>query len=896
MGSLRSGVLVCTLLVLAQTSRAQTASCSSGTCQLNFANGHSQKVQPLPAVGGQSSLTCATDADCQVLIHPSCPSFPICDDASDPICATQYQTVPDQNGQSCTLTRDVIIANTIVLPSFVQLDCAGFAITPRKSVSADCCPSNGTSCSSSKNCETSDPELAIFLNGAYGVTIQNCSIGASHGVEAPFDFGILSFNNKSDQSLAGDAASLAVLQNRIVDNPAIHARFIAVNLAFSDNTLIGNNPSVTTFQRGSNVVAAHMSSSSNSIIGNNISVTFDASGNFFTGIKRFPGPVSTSNPVYSCGNAINFAQTLGENATCSGVAGKGSGLASVRVNGAFYQKSLSSDANIVPISSDNTLTGNQITVVPGNGPKGGTFGLRTNVPGSTIVQNTFTGAFLAIGAAGGGGAATAVAGRCGADGPLCLGKDDCDNLGNANVCTPSGASSATVTATNLTIDGNQIFVPDYPTLGGGGPPTGIVVSHLRSVVTNNLVTLQGSSQQSVNLTEGITLTAGALEAPISTAVVLTGNSISRVTNALFIADPNAAIFGATISRNDLTGSALAVHIGANYKMSTELSTSCQGNFWGRTSAPGFDSSLVTGNIPLVVDSHPYTFSVATMSNPPIVDTRPPDLKCPSTAPTLECSASVPASDIRASDDCDPSPAISATPASFGASIVTWTAVDHSNNSATLTCPVTVVDTTPPAILGVASQTVVGNCEGAAVTLTPPAASDTCSPTSVTCAPLAGNRFGANSVSCTARDASGNQTEAILPVTVLEPLRVAVQPPLSSGAYDNVVKAGSTVPNKVKLYDCAGIDVTRTAPVTVKIGVTLTSASASSDFHGVGDAQDTLVLIDDPTLGSVYQFNLSSKGFAVTNHTSDRYQESISAAYSSSPGYVVGAASVLLDTK
>jgi hypothetical protein len=67
-----------------------------------------------------------------------------------------------------------------------------------------------------------------------------------------------------------------------------------------------------------------------------------------------------------------------------------------------------------------------------------------------------------------------------------------------------------------------------------------------------------------------------------------------------------------------------------------------------------------------------------------------------------------------------------------------------------------------------------------------------------------------------------------------------------------------------------------------------------DF-GNGHSHDpggSLILVNDPEQGPVYQYNLSTRGFA----TSNQYLDSLAVAYSSNPALIVGAASVLLDIK
>src|SRR5207244_1998711 len=129
--------------------------------------------------------------------------------------------------------------------------------------------------------------------------------------------------------------------------------------------------------------------------------------------------------------------------------------------------------------------------------------------------------------------------------------------------------------------------------------------------------------------------------------------------------------------------------------------------------------------------------------------------------------------------------------------------------------------------------------------------DVCQRVTVTCSPLVGNSFGANSVSCTATDAAGNQSTTTLTVNVIEPLRIAFLSPLADDnvADDintdadatNVFQVKSTIPHKVKLYACSGADVTAARAVTVRLTVSLRTGDVGSGINiiptytGAGDA-------------------------------------------------------------
>jgi hypothetical protein len=167
------------------------------------------------------------------------------------------------------------------------------------------------------------------------------------------------------------------------------------------------------------------------------------------------------------------------------------------------------------------------------------------------------------------------------------------------------------------------------------------------------------------------------------------------------------------------------------------------------------------------------------------------------------------------------------------------------------------------------------------------------------ASLPGNRYGAYAISCTAKDAAGNMSAPVaFTVTVLQPLTIKIQPPLSgdNGTVNNVVKLGSTVPNKVRLYAC-GTNVTTTASVTVKLGTTYMASG------GVSTSQTITTCTDTPDTGGVmkldgsnYRYNLSTKGLSVTAGIAAFYQENITVAYKSAPNVVVGSDNIQIDLK
>lgn len=218
-----------------------------------------------------------------------------------------------------------------------------------------------------------------------------------------------------------------------------------------------------------------------------------------------------------------------------------------------------------------------------------------------------------------------------------------------------------------------------------------------------------------------------------------------------------------------------------------------------------------------------------------------------------------------------------------------------------------------------NQVLVGRCSSAPIVFAaPPLASASCEAgTTVACswvsaggrgacartalgASLPGNSYGPHTVTCTATDASGNVSAPVsFTVTVVEPLTVRVLPPLSGDddSVDNVVKAGSTVPTKVRLSRCGGADVTSQAPVIVKLGVTFQQSGGSSVVATTAPSSAPSDSGGVMTLnGDHYQYNLSTKGDAVTAASPAFYQVNITAAYTAHPTVVAGSDALQLDLK
>jgi hypothetical protein len=161
------------------------------------------------------------------------------------------------------------------------------------------------------------------------------------------------------------------------------------------------------------------------------------------------------------------------------------------------------------------------------------------------------------------------------------------------------------------------------------------------------------------------------------------------------------------------------------------------------------------------------------------DTQPPAIVCPanataSTAPN-QCSAVINYT-VTATDNC-PGVSIVASPPSGstfpkGTTTVMATATDGSGNTSHCTFTVTVVDLQPPAIVCPANVTTsAGNpgAGGVVVTYPAPTFSDNCPGVTASCVPASGSMFpiGITTVTCTARDLSGNTSTCAFTVTTFD---------------------------------------------------------------------------------------------------------------------------------
>jgi hypothetical protein len=190
----------------------------------------------------------------------------------------------------------------------------------------------------------------------------------------------------------------------------------------------------------------------------------------------------------------------------------------------------------------------------------------------------------------------------------------------------------------------------------------------------------------------------------------------------------------------------------------------------------------------------------------VVDTLPPTVNCPEPI-EVECagqSGTLVTFNVAAVDSCDPAPRVTCVPPSgslfpLGQSAVICTAADAGGNRSKCSFTVNVVDRTPPTIA--CPQPIVAQCMPnvvpphkppgwppgsnpppngctALITYDPPQASDSCqtAPVLVICDPPSGVRLGlgTHTITCTARDVSGNEASCQFTVDVVPGVRAFIR--------------------------------------------------------------------------------------------------------------------------
>jgi hypothetical protein len=247
--------------------------------------------------------------------------------------------------------------------------------------------------------------------------------------------------------------------------------------------------------------------------------------------------------------------------------------------------------------------------------------------------------------------------------------------------------------------------------------------------------------------------------------------------------------------------------------------------------------------------------------PPPIDTTPPTLSLPASFTVEATSASGAVATYTASaSDNGQAVTVSCNPPSgstfgFGATAVTCSATDASNNTATGTFQITVQDTTGPALTLPAGITAEATSPAGATVNFDATATDAVDGTRpVNCSPASGSTFapGATTVTCTSADSRNNQSSGSFTATV----NVTNAPPVVVVPPDQVVEANGPGGSNVTYTPAPTASDTVDGPLAVTcvpasgslfpLGTTPVKCTSAADSFGASTEASFNVLVVDRT--------------------------------------------------
>jgi hypothetical protein len=458
---------------------------------------------------------------------------------------------------ACVLDADLVLSDTIELPSFTTLDCRGYRILPSA-------VGSGTTQASYI---PSAPALAIAITGERGVVVRNCAIGAEG---ARFDFGVIAINSK-------DAGK----DGHRIHNNEIHARDSAITFLRVDDARVNNN--VITWTNGSGISFAR--DSDRNRVNNNVMSSPGAPPAAF---RLVPGG--------TFGNSFDDAIFMSSFHLQP--------LFNLVIGGKLFQFPNSENGQY-PGNEDNFVGSNHLSLPgPSAGKSHAGILVSANAARARLIGNTVSGAGTGIRLAGLMPEQSVTRpGRCvGEPSRFCLTNADCFIPGidaaPVGTCTLPITEVRDLRARDTVVEDNRLYGPFNSTavplrtaiFGGAGTVGGVIRGNL----------IYGTGTEA-----GITLVGEMLQSGL-----VMGNAVQGASFGILLQQSIATSFDARVFLNDITGSSTrAIGVFGTYTLPTELSWDGIGNYWGHLLPPCFNSSDTP--IPgLIQDSYPFCVPVA----------------------------------------------------------------------------------------------------------------------------------------------------------------------------------------------------------------------------------------------------------------------------------------------
>jgi len=185
--------------------------------------------------------------------------------------------------------------------------------------------------------------------------------------------------------------------------------------------------------------------------------------------------------------------------------------------------------------------------------------------------------------------------------------------------------------------------------------------------------------------------------------------------------------------------------------------------------------------------------------------------------------------------------------SLGETIVTWTAIDSSNNFSSLTQSVSVIDTTAPEISSLEDITLEATSVDAnIVNLDSPTVSDI---QDVTIYIIAPDVFpvGETTVTWTAVDESGNSASATQTVTIVDTKKPGLSIPQEQNVEASSLEGTLVEIGQAEAHDITGISsIVHDAPDVFPLGFTLIAWTATDNHDNITTAYQRITIVDTTT--------------------------------------------------
>ncbi len=357
----------------------------------------------------------------------------------------------------------------------------------------------------------------------------------------------------------------------------------------------------------------------------------------------------------------------------------------------------------------------------------------------------------------------------------------------------------------------------------------------------------------------LSVTKSAAPSPVIAGTALTYTIV--VTNV----GPSAAV------NTVLTDAISASLTGVTYRVNGGASNPWTGSVNLGTIPPSGPTSIQTVTITGTVNintcnpiSNVATISSSTSDPDPANNTSATILTTviDQTLPTITCPANVNATTNTGctatavalgtpvtADNCGVASVTNNAPAAFplGATTVRWTVTDNSGNTATCNQTVTITDNTPPTITcptNVTASTTSG-CTATGVALGTPVTADNCGVATVTNNAPATYVLGANTVTWTVTDNSGNTATCNQVVTITDNEPPTISCPANVNAFTNTActATGVSLGTPTTSDNCGVASVTNNAPAAFPLGVTIVTWTAT-DNSGNTETCNQIVIVTD----------------------------------------------------